>query len=43
MFFAQANATWLRYLGFDSSSIPEDAEVEFEFRQPPAVVGSLRA
>ncbi|MGI9243865.1 MAG: VWA domain-containing protein, partial [Verrucomicrobiales bacterium] len=35
MFLAQANATWLRYLGFDASSIPEDAEVELSFTNLP--------
>lgn len=35
MFLAQANATWLRFLGFDGSSIPEDAEVELSFTNLP--------
>ena len=35
MIFAQANATWLQFLGFDSSSIPENAEVELNFTNLP--------
>ncbi|MFT5105291.1 MAG: hypothetical protein ACI9UA_000910, partial [Pseudoalteromonas tetraodonis] len=35
MFLAQANATWLKFLGFDGSSIPEDAEVELSFTNMP--------
>ena len=35
MFLAQANATWLRFLGFDPSSIPEGAEVELSFNNLP--------
>ena len=35
MIFAQANATWLHFLGFDRSSIPEGAEVEMSFTNMP--------
>jgi len=35
MHFAQISAGWLKFLGFDGSSIPEGAETEFNFTNFP--------